>query len=964
MKNAKRILALVLAVMMLATCMVPVVFADEDVVATETATTGKQNNFSDVNAEAVYVQAVKTLNLMGIINGYPDGTFGPDKNVTRAEFTAMLMRTLNLGGIGGKSSSTLPFTDVDDNDSGINWAIPDINTAYARGIINGYDDQTFKPNANVSFEEAIKMIVATLGYSLDVSGTPWYGAYLSQASKLGIIKVAQELGQVETPATRACIAQMLFDSLEVELVEQNEVTKKTILTDYLGYQKDTGRIASDGVASLMVPDVLLRDNEVQIMSLKPVNGNYQVHTYRTTNPEIKEYLGYEIEYYYKDDGSGIRDLGIFVLQNVNELTIEADMIEASESNNQQIRYYTETSNGRTMVANLDENSLVIYNGKLYGPSGVQSRFNSAMIPQVGQVKLLDANRDNKYDVIYIDSYQVYYVSSKVASEYAIVDDVTKTGEAKKLVLNVNDNSRKTTIVNKSGATMEFNSIGNGNVICLAVSNVANGGSIVQKAVVVNDTVSGSVTSMESGSSVTIGNTKYKYSKAAPWLNGMASVLAEPQIQDSGTFYKDINGDIVAYKKNATVENVYYGYIMGVRNSDSVFDDVKEVRVLNQNGTTVSVMLTAEAKINGAPVGTSENAITILTNTALNQNKDAHNGTATYHQMIKYTTRNTSLGTTFDKIYTANDNVGATVESDKLYVYSAVKADAGMKYNKATKKLTSTAGVTLDVGSATILVVPADRGAYDDYAKRSLTQVFKNETTNYYIEAYDVSKTNSAKVVVCYGYGGSATEADNTTPVYVLSQNVERATNETNGDVMSRLTSFVSGSSTEKQEWLSTASEILPQLGDIYRPGLDKDGFTTIKSENLLYRVGGTNAYGVIFSTDMNSPLGAENTVMVGSIVAIDDTGFSVLPQRVIAGQIGVDLTSATNFNYSEFSNARVIVYDETGAELVIKDSTDEKEGVLRSIVGYDEEGITNPTKVLIHMAYGRIKMVCILDKNA
>ena len=224
MKNAKRILALVLAVMMLATCSVSVVFADETA-----ATAEKQNNFSDVSAEAVYVQAVKTLNLMGIINGYPDGTFGPEKNVTRAEFTAMLMRTLNLGGIGAKTAAGLPFTDVDDSDSGINWAIPDINTAYARGIINGYDDQTFRPNANVAYEEAIKMIVATLGYTLDVSGTPWYGAYVAQAGKLGILDTAQSLGKVETPATRSCIAQMLYDSLEVKLVEKDEGNRKNCI---------------------------------------------------------------------------------------------------------------------------------------------------------------------------------------------------------------------------------------------------------------------------------------------------------------------------------------------------------------------------------------------------------------------------------------------------------------------------------------------------------------------------------------------------------------------------------------------------------------------------------------------------------------------------------------------------------------------------------------------------------------
>lgn len=955
MKNAKRILALVLAVMMLATCSVSVVFADETA-----ATAEKQNNFSDVSAEAVYVQAVKTLNLMGIINGYPDGTFGPEKNVTRAEFTAMLMRTLNLGGIGAKTAAGLPFTDVDDSDSGINWAIPDINTAYARGIINGYDDQTFRPNANVAYEEAIKMIVATLGYTLDVSGTPWYGAYVAQAGKLGILDTAQSLGKVETPATRSCIAQMLYDSLEVKLVEKDEVTDKTILTDYLGYLKETGRIASDGVASLIAPDVLIRDNEVQIMSLAPVNGSYVVNTYRTTNSEIKKYLGYEIEYYYKDNGTGIRDLGLYVLQNSNELTIPAGMIEANESNNLQIRYYTPESKGRTSIANLDENSIVIYNGKLYGYNAVASRFDASMIPQVGSIKLLDANRDNKYDVITIESYQVYYVSSKVSSEFAIIDDVTKTGTAKKLILNVNDNSKNTTIVNATGAEIDFNAIGIGNIVCLAVSNAANGGSVVQKAVVVNDTVSGTITSLEHGSSLTIGNTKYNYSKAAPWLNGLSATMAEPQIQDSGTYYKDINGDIVAYKKNASVESVYYGYIMGSRPTGT-FDDTLEIRILNQNGSVASVLLTSDVKVDNTPVTLASDAENLLRISATKQNKDANGGTATIHQLIKYTTRNTAQGVVFDKIYTATDNVGATIESDKLYILNAVKGDTEVTYNSASKKLTTSGGATIDVNGATVFVVPTSRAAYDDYAKKSVSDVFKNNQ-KYFVEAFDVSKTNNAKVVVCYGVSATA-DVEPITPVYVLSQNPERATNESTGDVMTRLSSFVYGSSAEKQAWLSPSSPWTPQLGDIYRPGTDREGFAFIKTEDVLYRVGANNTYGM-FSNNMSLPFNADYTAILGTVVAIDDTGFAVLPQRVVAGQTGVDLSSALTFNFSSCGSAKVIVYDETGSELVIKDMSADKEGVLRSLVGYDAEGLNEPSKVLIRMVDGGVRLICVLDKNA
>ena len=189
MKAIKRLLCMMLAIAMVMSCTSIVMAAD--------------GGFSDMSNDQIYSNAVSTLNLMGVINGYPDGTFGPDKNVTRAEFTAMLMRTLNLGNVGASSAAGLPFTDVADDNSSINWAIPNINTAYGMKIINGYEDATFRPNANVAYEEAVKMIVCTLGYgeNVDVSTTPWYANFIAIGNQIGITKNATKIGNVETPAT-------------------------------------------------------------------------------------------------------------------------------------------------------------------------------------------------------------------------------------------------------------------------------------------------------------------------------------------------------------------------------------------------------------------------------------------------------------------------------------------------------------------------------------------------------------------------------------------------------------------------------------------------------------------------------------------------------------------------------------------------------------------------------------------
>lgn len=82
-----------------------------------------------------------------IIDGYSDGTFKPDTAVTRAEFTKMLSREIN-GNI-----SSLPFKDTSNH-----WAKNEIAKAYANNVIKGYEDNTFRPDSNITRAEAVKML--------------------------------------------------------------------------------------------------------------------------------------------------------------------------------------------------------------------------------------------------------------------------------------------------------------------------------------------------------------------------------------------------------------------------------------------------------------------------------------------------------------------------------------------------------------------------------------------------------------------------------------------------------------------------------------------------------------------------------------------------------------------------------------------------------------------------------------
>lgn len=106
------------------------------------------NSFSDVSADDWYNESVSTMENGKYITGYPDGTFGGNKNITRAEFVAMLVRFIRV------QNEDCSFTDVSRD----YWAYGCIATATKAGWIAGYTDGTFKPEQPITRAEAMTII--------------------------------------------------------------------------------------------------------------------------------------------------------------------------------------------------------------------------------------------------------------------------------------------------------------------------------------------------------------------------------------------------------------------------------------------------------------------------------------------------------------------------------------------------------------------------------------------------------------------------------------------------------------------------------------------------------------------------------------------------------------------------------------------------------------------------------------
>ena len=105
------------------------------------------SSFSDIKDGAWCCRAVSTLTNMGIIKGYTDGSFQPNKSITRAELATIIARFAKL------DVNTKTFSDINGH-----WAQKSIELAAGNGWINGYTDGTFRPNKSIIRAETFAMI--------------------------------------------------------------------------------------------------------------------------------------------------------------------------------------------------------------------------------------------------------------------------------------------------------------------------------------------------------------------------------------------------------------------------------------------------------------------------------------------------------------------------------------------------------------------------------------------------------------------------------------------------------------------------------------------------------------------------------------------------------------------------------------------------------------------------------------
>jgi hypothetical protein len=200
-------------------------------VAGQGATVSQITEFADVPDEFWANNSIKYLTTAGVMSGYPDGTFKPERIVTRAELASILVKAKNIPVSGAYSTG---YTDVTRQ----NWAAPYIRSAVESGYLTGRKDNKFEPNRGATRAEAVAAIVKFDSISLptslragpfpDMTAREWSSQYVAAAKEAGMLDYLQGQDfEAEKSITRAEVAELIAKTKYGQAKIENVKSKST-----------------------------------------------------------------------------------------------------------------------------------------------------------------------------------------------------------------------------------------------------------------------------------------------------------------------------------------------------------------------------------------------------------------------------------------------------------------------------------------------------------------------------------------------------------------------------------------------------------------------------------------------------------------------------------------------------------------------------------------------------------------
>ena len=267
--------------------------------------------FTD-QADIKATDAVNMLSSLGVITGYTDGSYQPNKVVTRAEMAKMIFVVRNNKiDDSAYQSNYSKLTDISNH-----WAKGYIKFCESQGIIAGKGNNKFDPDSPVTGVEAAKMLLVVAGYDTDkagLTGSAWRTNTLKYAGAAGILDDVN--AALEQGLPRQYAAQMIYNTLDTNRVKWskdsesfddvlNGGVKETVGHAYMGLTKTTGTLVSISKDALTVDNVIAADSDAVDRA-----GNYET-AFTKVSEDYSSLLGQRVKVLFKD-GKTNSVLGVY-----------------------------------------------------------------------------------------------------------------------------------------------------------------------------------------------------------------------------------------------------------------------------------------------------------------------------------------------------------------------------------------------------------------------------------------------------------------------------------------------------------------------------------------------------------------------------------------------------------------------------------------------------------------------------
>lgn len=570
--------------------------------------------FPDVDASATYAGAVSNLSALGIVQGDENGLFNPDNTVTRAEFAKMVVESL------GKGDAAAAITSTDFADCVGHWGAGYIATGVSEGFINGYGDGNFGPNDTVTYAQAVKMLVAAIGYDMQATQVGGYpSGYLSYGSTLDITKGVSGVTN-DTALTRAQCAVLVSNALQApvcvvdgytygglqgnipqpNLVEKNGTGEEwqTLLTKFHDAYVVKGRVVNTSRTSSGLD---AGEVQFQVESADNFDGEYIVKSDPVTQDMLvgdtaaedmfRVYAEAIVQYNDSTDEWTILSINA---QGSNK-TVEFDASLVSEDEDysntmltsKKIPVQKSESSSSVTAYKLADDVEVYVNGVKVDGATDETLSNYILTNATGKVTLIDetetgsTSTDGYYDCVMI----TYYAD-------AVVDYTQSTTSYNRVgfkAYNNNIGSRMqwdpedddvTVTFTKDGAEVEWTELAEYDVLSIAYDVTGDfSSSTFYDVMVAQNTVTGTVSSRsEADEVVRIDGTEYDVVTSMVDLssNGL-------ELNGTYTFYLNAFNYIVYADENDSSKNV--GVLVGMYTSAG--NDYATIRYIDTDGNIVT-----------------------------------------------------------------------------------------------------------------------------------------------------------------------------------------------------------------------------------------------------------------------------------------------------------------------------------------------------------------------------------------